>query len=139
MDRASYQAPEFVVAEIGGHVLSEFVALGESAQNSSPEILLMRTAAGRWHRCFLDASLGFWDVLSDDQAAEAPEDYDGVARVDLLKRFSLAGHRVLHATCDRTAAEGTRISIVFEKGSVVLRESDQSNPDSVSALEFLPR
>jgi hypothetical protein len=139
MDRVSYQAPEFDVAEIGGHVLSEFVALGESAQNSSPEILLMRTAAGRWHRCFLDASLGFWDVLSDDQAAEAFEDYAGVPRVDVLKRFSLGGQRVLQATCERAAAEGTRISIVFEMGSVVLRESDPSNPDSLSLLEFLPR
>jgi hypothetical protein len=43
MDRVSYQAPNFDVAEIAGEVPSEIVALG------------------------------FWDVLTDDQARETLE------------------------------------------------------------------
>jgi len=135
MTRA-YQDSKFEVTEVGGHVPSEFFALGDLAEEMNPEALVMRMGKDRWHRCFLDAFLGFWEVLSDQQIAEVLDDYGGAHRVDLLARFDLTGQRVLEATCDRNAAEGTRISIAFERGSVILRELDPSDPHSASGLEF---
>jgi hypothetical protein len=135
MTRA-HQNWTFQVTEIVGHVPYEFFALGESADEMNPEALVMRTGKDRWHRCFLDAFLGFWEVLSDEQIAEVLNDYGGAPRVDLLARFDLIGQRVLQATCERSPAEGTRISLEFEGGSVILRSLDPSDPDSASVLEF---
>ena len=133
-----YQDADFEVAEIAGHVPIEFLALGEAADEMVPETLLVCIGRDRWHRCFLDAFLGFWEVYSEAQIAQVFDDYDGVPRVDLLARFSLTGKRILRAACQRTASEGTRLSIVFESGSVLLREIDPLDPDSASALEFHP-
>jgi hypothetical protein len=138
MDRTAYQDSKFEVTGIDGHVPSEFFALGESAEKMTPEVLLMCMGKDRWHRCFLDALVGFWEVLSDEHVAEVLADYDGVPRVDLLARFDLRGERVVRALCDRTPAERTRISIAFDRGAFVLREADPSDSDSSSLLEFHP-
>ena len=138
MSPASHQDAKFEVTEIAGELAAELFALGESAVEMRPETLIMRTATNRWHRCFLDAFIGFWHALTEEQAAEVFEDYEDIPRVDLLARFGLGQQHLLQATCDRTAA-GTRISIVFETGSVILREIDPRDPDSESVLEFHPR
>jgi hypothetical protein len=129
-----YQDSNFDVAEIAGQVPGEFLALGQSADTTNTETLVMRR--DRWHRCFLEAFIGFWEVLSDEQIADLFDDYAGGTRVYLLARFELGGQRVLQATCQRIAVEGAHISIMFERGAVILREKDPSDPDSASVLEF---
>ena len=93
------------------------------------------TLAGNthWHRCFLDAGIGFWEEW---HANDVFTDFVGCARIDVAECWAIRGATFTAAECFPSEGGTARFEWRFSSGTLVLRYETESDMDSATILTF---
>ena len=130
-----YQDSDFEIAKAAGSRVQHFQCfLGD---DDRPEKLIVCLDGLGWHHSYLDAFLGFWSALDENDIHDLREDYEGQPTVDIAELCAIRGRPVRRLACARTEV-GTQIEYRFDNGSLYLAELDPTDPDSCSVLRWGP-
>ena len=134
MDLYGYQDACFEVTEVTGAVLKQLqLFVGDGDAHKFRGML----EDGRRFHFYIDAWLGFWSGLEEEDYDAIAVDYDDCECIDYTLTYHLAGQQIERAFCDRTST-GTCIEIRTSLGVVRLFELDPQDTDSECGAEFIP-
>jgi len=135
MNELYRQDDKWDIPELSGEPCTSLFGLTYDKAENHPEILFLEFGSGEWHRCYLDAYLGFWDKTSlTDLNSIINDDYDGARKIDYLKKYGLNGQPVSRIWCDRNETY-TYISIAFGAGVIKFRGfSDDSRDGDIDFI-----
>lgn len=115
----------FSMTALVGQRIAELLAATECADLESVQMLFLRLDGDEsWHRLFLDASIGFWEMCSRD---EAFCDFEGVPFANLADRWKITGTRIESAECVGSWDDeiASRFEIRTEVGTLVATSKDE--------------
>lgn len=124
--------PEFAMTSIVGHSIAAVVAyVGPAKPESDVEIVGLRFHGDdRWHRFFLDAGIGFWEVAKKD----AFIDFEGSDCID-MSNWPIAGATIVDAGCEPSPLLA-RMYWKLNTGILYLEYDAEADIDSAIRLRF---
>jgi hypothetical protein len=130
MTEIYYQDTNWSVPELVGQKCISLFGLTYDNSDTHPEMLFFEFNDGRWHRCYIDPHIGFWDETKLDYLDDIISgDYEGSRKVDYLKLYGLYDKPIKKVWCQRDS-NSTFISVEFSTGIIEFREFDDENKDS---------
>jgi len=111
-------------------------ATDDKADNLLEMLFLRVRESDKWHRMFLQAGIGFWEVLDE---VDAFADYQELRLIDFTDRWDLANHTITSAECNGGSWDDSILSrflIETNSGTLHMAFSDQNDMESDAILTF---
>ena len=112
--------------------LEELIAVSETNSLKNVDILCFKTSANAlWNRIFLDAGIGFWEEMSEDDIFNDFADYH---KIDLIKVFNIPDTLVQKFTCTKNTL--SQFNLRLRNIEFTFCFSDLSDLDSSTKLTY---
>lgn len=137
-----YQDYSFDVVEVFGKTAESLLACVEDSDGDNKAIVvyLKLDSSKSWHRFFLQAQIGFWEVWDDTEIQEEFANFegDGVHIVDYSNLVGGLPCRIIKALAREVGeASLTEIEVEFESGVTMRLVPDSADIDTNFHLVFV--
>jgi hypothetical protein len=129
--------PSFRLESLIGKTVAQLIGATDYRTDERLEMLFLRVGESNgWHRMFLQAGIGFWEVWDE---ADAFCDYDDLRLIDFTDRWNIASCTIISAECIGGTWDDSVLSrfvIALNSGTLQLSFCDSGDMDSDAVLAF---